>query len=171
MILQKILMKRSEGVKRNRQSHSLETAKTVLVLYDASEEYQNKIVESFLEQLKNKDLKVKSLGFIKYNIIPHYCIPQFTKQFLCKKDLNLLGIPKTTFLDDFLHEEFDLLISLDLEQSKVLQYIACLSKAKFKVGWNDEENLPYYDFLIKSIPGDLEDYIRQIIHYLSTNKD
>lgn len=163
----RVLDKRLSGRLRTRASGSLNTARDVFVLYDASEEYQNKQAEDFFRRLKTLDVKVKSLGYAKYKIVPHYCIPQLTKQFICKKDLNLFGIPSQTFLEDFLDEEFDLLISLDMEQDRVLQYLAAMSKAKFKVGFNHPDNLLYFDFLVGAKPGDMTDYIDQLIHYLS----
>lgn len=164
------LKQKLTGRTDNRVSGSLITAREVFVIYDASEEYQNKVTEELFAELKSLDIKVKSVGYAKFKIVPHYCIPQLTRQFICKKDLNLLGIPSQTFLNDYLDEEFDLLISLDMDQDPVFQYMAAVSRAKFKVGWNDPANYPYYDFLIKSKQGDLAEYIRQMIYYLTINK-
>lgn len=166
----RMLQKKLEGRRRSRQAGSLVTAGEVFVIYDASEEYQNKLAEAFFAELKSMDIKVKSLGYARYKIIPHYCIPQLTRQFICKKDLNFLGIPTLPYLDDCLNDAFDLLISLDMSQDPLFQYIAALSKARCKVGWNDPANLPYYDFLVKGKDGDLADFIKQLIKYLSINK-
>jgi len=164
------LRNRLTGRVRKRITGSLVTAKDVLVLYDASEEHQNKVAEEFFAELKKLEIRVKSIGFAKYKIIPHYCIPQLTRQFICKKDLDLMGVPKQTFLDDFLNEEVDLLISLDQEQDPVLQYLAALSLAHYKVGWNHDANLPFFDCLIGGTrPGNMKDYIGQLIHYLTIN--
>jgi hypothetical protein len=165
----RLLQKRLSGRKRNRVSGSLMTAAEVFVIYDASEEYQNKISEELFAELKGLDIKVKSLGYAKFKIIPHYCIPQLTRQFICKKDLNLLGIPDTPYLNDCMDEEVDLLISLDMNQDPVFQYIAAMSNAKCRVGWNDPANLPFYDILVKGKENDLGDFIRQIINYLTIN--
>lgn len=164
------LNKRLTGRDRKRQSASLITANNVFVIYDASEEHQNKEAEVFFDQLKSLGVKVKSLGYAKYKIVPHYCIPQLTRQFICMKDLNILGIPSQSFLDDFIDEEFDLLISLDLDQNNILQYLAAISKAKFKVGFNHPDNLQYFDFLVGARQGDMQDYIKHLIHYLSIQK-
>jgi hypothetical protein len=166
---QRALNARLANRNRVRISGSLITAKDLFVVYDASEEVQNKHAEAFFVKLKSLDIKVKSLGYAKYKIIPHYCIPQLSRQFICQKDLNLFGVPHKPFLDDFLDDEVDLLISLDQEQDPVLQYLAAVSMAKFKVGWNHPDNLPYFDYLIGSSPGDLPDYFDQLIHYLSIN--
>lgn len=164
------LKRRLDGRVRNRVSGSLITASDVFVIYDASEEYQNQIAEQFFSELKSLDVKVKSIGYAKYKIVPHYCIPQLTKQFICKKNVDLLGVPRQSFLDAFLDEEFDLLISLDQEQDPVLQHLAAVSLARFKVGWNHPDNLPYFDFLVGGTePGDMKGFINQLIHYLSIN--
>jgi hypothetical protein len=154
---------------RQRVSGSLITARDVLILYDASEEYQNKQAEEFFARLKELDIKVKSVGFAKYKIIPHYCIPQLTRHFVCQSDLNLIGIPSRAALNDLLDEEVDLLISLDMEQDPLLQYLAAMSMAKFKVGYNHPDNLRWFDFLVGAKPGDIPDFITQLTHYLSIN--
>jgi hypothetical protein len=152
---------------RQRMSTSLLAAREVIVLYDASEEVQNKQAEEFFARLKGFDIKVKTVGYAKYRIIPHYCIPQLTRQFICKNNLNLVGIPTRAALDDLLDEEVDLLISLDMEQTPVLQYLAAVSLARFKVGYNHTDNLPWFDFLVGSKTGEMTDYMNQLIHYLS----
>lgn len=165
---QRGLSKDTTGRVRNRATGTLQTAESVFVIYDASEEHQNKEAEAFFSLLKSLDVKVKSLGFARYKIVPHYCIPQLSKQFICKKDLDLSGIPRKSFMTDFFDEEFDLLISLDMEQSKALQYVAAMSMARFKVGWYDTSNMPYFDLLLRTREGDMKGYMNQIIHYLST---
>ncbi len=170
MFWQRAMKKSLAGRQRRRTSASLHTAKDVFVIYDASEEEQNRDAEDLFNKLKGIGIKIKSLGYAKYKIVPHYCIPQLTKQFICRQDIDWKGIPRKSFLQDFLDEEFDLLISLDMAQDRILQYIAAMSAARFKVGWNDPANLPYFDFLIGSKPGDIHDFIRQILHYLSISK-
>ncbi len=110
----RVLQNRLSGRQRRRVSGSLTTANEVFVIYDASAENQNKLAEEFFAELKSLDIKVKSLGYAKFKIVPHYCIPQLTRQFICKKDLNLLGIPAQPYLNDCIDEEFDILISLDM---------------------------------------------------------
>lgn len=162
------LKTRLAGRERERISGSLLTAQDVFVVYDSSHEFQNKLAEEFFGELKKLDIRVKSVGYAKFKIVPHYCIPQLTRQFICKKHLDLTGIPKQPFLNDFLDEPFDLLISLDQEQDPVLLYLAAASMAKFKVGWNHPDNIPWFDFLVGGTePGDMKDYIHQLVHYLS----
>ncbi len=167
---QRALRKRLADRHRTRVSGSLCTARDVLVLYDASEESQNKVAEKFFDELKSLNIKVKSIGFAKYKILPHYCIPQLSRQFICKKDIDILGVPHQALLNDFLDEEVDLLISLDQEQDPILQFLAALSMAHYKVGWNHPDNMPYFDCLIGGTdPGNVNEYISQLIHYLTLN--
>jgi len=169
-IWSRALNNRLAGRERLRESGSLLTAKDVLVLYDASEEFQNKLAEEFFAELKKLDIRVKSIGYAKFKIVPHYCIPQLTRLFICKKHLDLTGIPKHPFLDDFLDEPFDLLISMDQEQDPVLQFLAAASMARYKVGWNHPGNLPWFDLLVGGTePDDPKGFLHQIVHYLSIN--
>lgn len=63
------------------------------------------------------------------------------------KDLNWIGLPKTTIIDGFINTEFDLLLNLALDQNLVLDYITALSRAKFKVGCSKEKT-NYFDLNI-----------------------
>lgn len=152
---------------RQRHSFNLDNAKTVGIIYDASEEYMIKEVETFFNYLKFRKIMHKSLGYAKYTIIPHYCIPQLTKLFICKKDVNWCWKPAKSKTEDFINEEFDLLVSLDIMQDKTLQYLAAASKAKFKAGYYHDQNIPIFDFLLKAEKADMTEYIKQLIHYLS----
>ncbi len=51
-------------------------------------------------------------------------------------ELNWLGLPKPGPVDDFIDMEFDLLLNIALNQTRVLDYITALSRAKFKIGWS-----------------------------------
>ncbi len=152
---------------RDRNTFNLDTAQHVGVIYNASEEHMIKEADEFFTYLKGRDIKHTSIGYAKYPIVPHYCIPQLTKHFICKKDLNFCWIPRKSKIKLFTDEQYDLLISLDIEQNKTLQFIAAITKAKFKAGYYDEANLPFFDFLLKSDRAEIKEYIKQLIHYLS----
>ena len=152
---------------RNRSTFNLDNAKTVGIVYNASEEYMIKETDDLIDYLKYRGIKTKSIGLAHYNIVPHYCIPQLSKLFICQKDLNWCWKPSRQKTEDFLNEDFDLLISLDLEQDKTLQYLAAASNAKFKAGYYHPDNIPVFDFLVKSDINQLKDYIKQLIYYLS----
>jgi len=51
-----------------------------------------------------------------------------------KKDFSSAGVPKSSFIQQFIKEPFDLLVDLNISGQVRLYSISVLSKAKFKIG-------------------------------------
>ena len=82
--------------------------------------------------------------------------------------MNWFGKPIRTSLNNFLNEEFDMLIDFDTENIFSAKYIVSKSKAKMKIGSNDDYQ-DLYDFMILlSDDHSMNDYIHFIESY--TNK-
>ena len=155
-------------VMRQRAVYNLETAKTIGLLYDATDEKEYHTICEFVKSLQNDNKTVKALGYLNYNIIPHYCIPKLSFDYFIMKDISLFYIPNNTFIEDFLKNDFDLLIDLTTKDFFPIQYIAGMSKAKFKVGRDGVNHSNYFDFMLnvnESIS--LNEYISQICKYLT----
>jgi len=168
-------LKEFDKLKRKRTLINLENAYKIGLIYNASEETSYIKVSQFVKFLQNKGKKVKALGFVKYKQIPHYCIPMLSFDFCTSKNINWFNKPSSVFVRDFINEEFDIIIDLNLDNNLSGQYISGLSKAKFKVGIFSESNSKYYDLMIKlDNKRNLNDYIKELIHYLTiinTNTD
>ncbi len=65
----------------------------------------------------------------------------------CRKQINWAGIPKGEHIDRFIDTTFDILITINPDQKKSLQYINAVSKAKFKIGL-EAEDLQYNNLII-----------------------
>lgn len=153
---------------RTRKTHNLDSAKRVGILFDASEESSYKKVSEFVRCLQNEKKTVKVVGYVNMKFIPHYCIPMLSYDFYTKKDVNWFKKPTKACIQDFIHEDFDILIDLNLDDCVHSQWISGLSQAKFKVGLYSKKNQKYFDFMIKpEIPTGLNEFLKQIIHYLS----
>ena len=63
------------------------------------------------------------------------------------KDINWLGYPKVDQFQKFLQTEFDLLLNISVTPNFPLQVMTTLSRAKLKMGW-DNENQGLFDISI-----------------------
>jgi hypothetical protein len=160
--------KEVEKLSRERKAYNLSDAKKIGVLYDASEEAIYKKVSDFVSYLQNQKKLVKALGYLNQKMTPHYCMPKLAYDFYSVKDLNWYYKPNNNFVKDFIEEEFDIVIDLNLNENLSSKYISGVSKAKFKVGIYDERNSDYYDMMIKvEDKNNLNEFIKQILHYLN----
>ena len=143
-----ILNKNLSKLKRKRIVHNLESAKTIGLLYDATDEQEYAVICELVKNFQNENKIVKALGYLNYNIIPHYCIPKLSFDYFIMKDIGFFYIPNNTFVDDFIKNDFDILIDLSIMDFFPFQYISGMSKAKFKVGRDGENHSKYYDFML-----------------------
>jgi hypothetical protein len=162
------LSKELRKISRNRVICSIKDAKSIGLLFDASDEEDHKIVTEFVQYFKDNQKIVKSLGFVNFNRVPHYCFPKLSYDYFTKKDINWYSKPSGVKVNDFVNEEFDVMIDLCTKSCFSLTYITAISKAKFKVGKFDEGNKEYFDFMLNVASNiSLRDYIRDLTHYLS----
>lgn len=87
--------------------------------------------------------------------------------FLTGKDINWLDKPSGKSVDGFLKKEFDVLIDLSQKENFITTYLSAKSKARFRVGRYFEQETIGYDFMLDQKSGDLDDFIKQLKHYLT----
>ncbi|MCX6250767.1 MAG: hypothetical protein NTX61_08445 [Bacteroidetes bacterium] len=147
---------------------NLEEAKRIGILYAFDDVPMYNVVSDFVSQLQQKHKEVKALGFVRNKNLISRFLPKLSYDFFSKKDINWFFIPIHSKVKDFIGKEFDILIDLSLQDTFPLKYISGLSRAFCRVGKYSEENTDYYDLLFEvnsSLP--LNDYIKQITHYLT----
>ena len=155
------------NVKRNRFVMNLADAKTIGIIYDASEEDKYSVVSDFVRYFQDNQKIVKALGFVNYNRLPHYCFPKLSYDYFTRRDLNWYFKPNSARVKDFMNEEFDIVIDLCMHDCFPLNYVSALSKAKFKVGRYGEKHSEIYDFMLNMSAGiTMQDYMKEAIHYL-----
>jgi hypothetical protein len=90
--------------------------------------------------------------------------------FFSNEELNWYGKPQGMVIDNFLKEDFDILIDLTLTKFYPLTYLAVASPSKFKVG-RTRTDVDVFDLTIDhSKDQGLEALIEQITHYLNRIK-
>lgn len=162
------LKKELNAQKRKAQVANLAGAKKIALLYQADDEEVYKKVKRYVKYLKEEEgiRKIMALGFSTEKETPFFLQAKLEFDHFTKKELNWYGKPAGTIVDNFIEEDYDIIIDLTMERVLPLRFILVNSKAKFKVGRYSDENEPYYDMMIAVSEENLDHYIKQINHYL-----
>jgi len=163
-----LLKKELQKARRNRKPAGFKNVKTVGILYSVPEEIKFPYITDFVKFLQDNNKIVKALGFTYSDYVPHYCFPKLTYDYFTKKHINWFGKPSHKFIDDFINNDFDLMIDLHTDNNFTLNFIGFTCLAKFKVGMMNDNNLKHYD-LMMNVSQDIElsEYLTQIKHYLT----
>ena len=155
--------------KRVHQVFNLSGAKRIALLFDATDPADIKQVKAFVHSISpGKEISV--LGYVnkKDKSFEHMSILHF--DFFSNEELNWFGKPQGMVIDNFLKEDFDILIDLTLTKFYPLTYLDVASPSKFKVG-RTRSDVDVFDLTIDhSKDQGLEALIEQITHYLNRIK-
>lgn len=158
----------SSGKIRTPNKFSFEKIKTVGILFDATNAEDYEIVKRYVVYLREHLKKVKVIGFFSSKEIPALTYSKLEYDFFSTKELNWLGKPASVIIQNFINEEYDLLIDLNVRDHFPLRYISALSKAVFKVGKFDENDTAIYDMMIDADNTNTVKYfLRQIDIYIT----
>jgi len=161
------LNKKLRQFKRIRESHNLETAKTAGILFTPTDQVSFEQIKQFLTYLGNYKLQIYVLGYIDAKTIPESFLFWKGINLFSRKELNWSMVPKTPVVTDFIDKPFDVLLDLSLDDFFPVEYIARLSKSKFKVG-RFTENHSSYDLMFELEKGNsLDSYLEYIKKYLN----
>ncbi len=122
--------------------------KSVGIVFDATNVDDYEIVKRYVVYLREHSKKVKGIGFFSTKEIPVLTYFKLEYDFFSIKDLNWMGIPNSVVAKNFMDEEYDLLIDLNVHDHFSLKYISALSKAAFKVGKYNENDIEIFDMMI-----------------------
>ncbi len=161
-----ILARRMKKVQRNAQFRNFETSKKIGLIFNATEQSTYDKARKFIKLLKQKNLQVNALGFVDSKEVLDFFKSESDLNFFSRKNLNWFGKPNNPNTQEFIENQFDILIDLSLVEDFPILYIVGLSKADFKVGCV-KETANYYDFMIDlGEQKDLDVFIKQINNYL-----
>ena len=122
---------------RKRKTHTIDSAKTVGLLFDAETNTNKKEAIELSKQLAKNGKKVHLLGFFNSKQAPED--QAFDYFFL--KELNWLGVPKKSEkAKAFLETKFDLLLSYNPKDLGPLEWMAAASPAAMKFGLATERS-------------------------------
>jgi hypothetical protein len=135
-------------MRRNREVKSLNDSTTVGILFDPTENDDYVLVKKYVDYLKDMKKKVKALGFYDLKDIPASTYSKLEFDYFSQKDLNWQLKPSGVIVENFIKEEYDILIDLNTKEHFPLFYISSLSHARYKVGATDAKDTSIYDMLI-----------------------
>lgn len=146
---------------------NLNEARTVGILFDAANGEDHVLVKKYVTYLRGLGKKVKAIGYFSNKLVPQMTFSKLEYDFFDKKQLNWYMKPSDPFINNFIEEEHDILIDLNITDHFPLRYIAAISNAKFKVGRLLEQTAGIYDLTIDTgASPDLKSFMRDVDTYL-----
>lgn len=150
------------SLNRRRRTHTLESARTIGILFDATPESNRVEVLEFAKNQEKKGKKVTLLGFVADAKNPG----EHPFSFFTPKEIRWNGTPNSEKAIAFAQQKFDLLLSFNPAGRLPLDWAAVHSPALMKIGFvtsspND------FDMLLE-IPADkgLRFFVEQLELYL-----
>lgn len=139
-----------------------ESAQSIGVLFDATEQANRDQVTPFIEGLKRKGKSVSPIGFFNNK----QDASSFSFKGFNKNDLDWLGRPKKEILETYLAKPFDILICIYQEECLPIEYIAALSNAHLRVGPHTD-NTYCYDLIIDTTNNNsIQHFLKEVEFYL-----
>ena len=153
--------------KRLKEVISLEKAKSIGILYDATNTEQIKRIEPFVKYFFELKKEVKALGYVNKKKLDDCHIPKLNYDFFYLKDLNWYYKPQNYIIENFIKKEYNILINLSDSNCIPIKYLVASSLAHFKIG-QFEEGYEIYDLMIKlDKEKGKERLMEEIKHYLN----
>ena len=161
------LRKHSKNTVRKKMVHNLESARSIGIICFANTNNGLDNAMHFANFLNEKKIITSILVFCPLKEVPQNFLLRKNVKVFTKKELNWYGRPNQPIVEQFINEDFDILIDLSLQEIFPLRWVSTLSRSKFKVG-----TLGYFgnpnDLTISLKNEKSEEYlISQIKHYLN----
>jgi hypothetical protein len=153
-------LSKTPKAERSVKAINIKNAKSIGIVYLASDEETNDLVRRYVKYLKDYKVKIQTLGYYVEKELPPDVNPKLEFDFITKKDLNLRLEPKCPLADNFIKESFDLLIDVSVDENEVIRYLMHHSVATFKVG---AASLSYSNLLDLTIMLKPEEGVRQLM--------
>lgn len=145
----------------------MEEAKTIGIVFDATDTIDFDLVKKYVTYLKEMKKKVKVIGFFNQKVTPAMAYSKLEYDFFSLKDLSWNNIPNSIYVKNFIEDDYDILLDLNLDDLFPLRYISSLSKARFKAGKKSEKNNSIFDMMIELEKGkNLKFYLKNLDTYL-----
>ncbi|WP_247672643.1 hypothetical protein [Aquimarina sp. MMG016] len=148
--------------KRSTEQKDVTTLKTLAVLLDASKAINILSVVKLANELGVKSDKLKVVG---YKEDQKELEDDKDAAYYNDKSFGMNGAVKSGSLNEFINEDFDVLINFYDEDKLELNYVAVASKAKLKVGFAEVDNR-INDLIIGSTTNDTNLFIAELKKYL-----
>lgn len=161
-------MRTMRTMKRQHRSITFDEARSIGILYNATNERHYETVKQYVKQLRSHHKEVLALGFVDAKQLPAMWYSKLGLDFFTRKDLNWQMIPNNLYIQNFIKGKFDILLMLNIENCFPLKYLAAVTEAKFKIGRYDKKNVDIFDMMISmDEKSTFYQFIQQVNHYLN----
>ena len=163
----RVLKKRRKGIQREVHVHNFETAKSAVILFDATNPDTFKVIKDFRKFVEKKGIKCSAFGYVQQKEIPQEMLFWKNYSFITKSDLNWYLKPTGESVEAFYNQDPDIMVDFTMDIPLELQFLVQLSTASFKIGtFTEQEN--DYDLMINlADQTDIGFLAEQIKHYVS----
>jgi hypothetical protein len=162
------LENRLARMRRKRFTGNLTTAKTMALIWDATDYGQFQTISHFHQKMNERGIDMKVYSYYPDKVIPDRLTAIRYLTVIKRDELNFFYRPVSNEAQRFLSSNFDILIDINLKSVFPLQYLSFLSKSGLKVGIFDPtvKNQPF-DLLLQ-VPKNtgITEYLEQAVHYL-----
>ncbi len=162
-------LRREEQQDRKPVVRNLSVMSKVAIVYLVRDESDFDHVRNYVKRIK-KELgisRVMALGYVDAKHLPHYMSSRLNYDQFCQKDLDWYRRPHGNTVENFIAEEYEVLIDLTLDDLLPIQHIVAKSRARFKVGRYSRGNERFLDMMIDMAGSQsLPQLITQVHHYL-----
>lgn len=149
--------------RRSRQIHTIWSARSVSILFDATPDADRREVLDFARALEKDGRKVRLLAYWHDKKSPLETVPFDAFN---RKNTTWLGLPKTEKAETFAREKTDLLLLFDCAGRLPLEWVAARSQASMKIG-PLTENPNDFDIMLETpIGSDVRFFLQQLDIYL-----
>jgi len=160
----------AERVKNLHVKHNiinLNDAKTIGIVYDSTNPANDIVIADFAQQLRGQNKEVEILGFVNDKKIDSKSgVTVFNK-----KNLSWTLAPEDERVNKFADKPFDLLLGCFIGPNLPLEFITCISKARWRVGAYVESKTDCYDMMVNvSDKTDLSYLLQQTTYFLNQIK-
>ena len=161
------VLKQKASGRAKRSITNMDDAKSVGIVYDSTNPDHDIAITKFAEMLRHQGKTVDVLDYINDKKIDH----KGDIKIFNPKGVNWYGIPNDERALAFADRNFDLLICAITSENKPLEYLAYISKSKYRVGPFDEQKTQCYDLMIDiGSKKDINYLLQQMLHFLSSIK-
>lgn len=151
-------------------ARNIALARKIAIVYVVEDEAAHNHVRNYVKRIKEElgISNIMALGYSDDKVLPFYLHAKLNFDAICQKDLNWYRIPQGNAVENFMAEEYEILIDLTLQDRLPIQYIVAKSRARFKVGRLSDSNKRLLDMMIDMAGSQsLPQYIQQVHRYLS----
>jgi hypothetical protein len=165
------LKKLQKGKLRSKRLLTFDEARTVGVLFNATDPASYDGVRKFITHLSSRHIRVKVFGYCAGKTVPNIFLSDPVIRTFSTKEVDFSYFPSAYICEEFTVSNFDILVNLDTSEELPLLVLSTLANATLKIGCSTK-NISCYDLMLDVSPDKSIDYmVGQMNIYLNMFKN